>query len=162
MGIFFFLSYIVWFMFMLIWSAIPVELDWQNQEIYGVSNISFGIPQFWFVIILTAVISLYPDILCKFIRKLWKPTRLDVIQEMEFPKKDFDFNQKQCVNISKLRKQFIDDILEHQDTLKHPKENKVGCKEKMEPKYIEKDMEHIPFARPSTDKTTTTQQAINQ
>ena len=148
--LFFFLSELSWFLYIFVWSSLPVEWGLTNQDIYGVAVQTFELPQTWFVIMLTAVICIYPDILMKFLKKMWKPTRLDVIEELEFIKQDFDFETKQCINYEQEREEFIDEMVSHIKQQQKPKIIPEPKEDVLELKESEK--EPI-IARPSTTST---------
>eukprot|EP00483_Globobulimina_turgida_P009091 UN09109 len=57
-------------------------------------------PQFWFIIVLATILALAPEILYKYIHRMYIPSRLNVIQELEL------YENK--------RKQFISEIHAYQ------------------------------------------------
>mmetsp|Transcript_28287 Transcript_28287/g.46498 ORF Transcript_28287/g.46498 Transcript_28287/m.46498 type:complete len:1452 (+) Transcript_28287:29-4384(+) len=105
--LFFVLSYAVWYLYIGVWSSIPVTVGWANQDIYGVAHQMYATSQVWFVVLLTAVLCIYPDILCKFVRKMWRPQPSDVVYELEFMGRDFDFVDRCCVDVRQQREREI-------------------------------------------------------
>eukprot|EP01084_Bolivina_argentea_P260810 440565_1 len=81
--IFFIISYLSWYIVTLTWNAIPIQIGLPNWSVYAVSQIAMNTAQFWFVIIITTVLCIYPDILIQMAIKLYKPTRYDVIAWLE-------------------------------------------------------------------------------
>eukprot|EP01083_Nonionella_stella_P154256 496795_1 len=94
------LSLFLWFLWLLVYAALPLSAGFANQDIYGVPQMGMSMPQWWFIIILASILSLAPEILYKYIQRMYVPTRLDVIEELEaYPSK---------------RKQFISEIHTYQ------------------------------------------------
>merc|ERR1712129_674692 len=74
-----------------------------------------------FTVIIVTVICICPDMLYKFLRKLWNPTRLDVIEEIEFIKSSFQCQRDdKFVNIRDERDKFVDTMLKHIENRKNP------------------------------------------
>eukprot|EP01084_Bolivina_argentea_P111402 198774_1 len=95
----FFVSELLWFVFAITYSALPAG-TFSNGNVAGVASISMGLPQYWFVVILANILCLSPEILYKYIKRMYKPTRLNVIEELEL------YEPK--------RKKFISEIHAHQ------------------------------------------------
>ena len=96
----FVLSLFLWFLWLLIYAALPLDWGLSNQDIFGVPSIGMSMPQWWFIIILATVLALAPEILYKYIQRMYLPTRLNVIEELELYKNK--------------RKQFINEIHTYQ------------------------------------------------
>eukprot|EP01084_Bolivina_argentea_P034853 64566_1 len=118
--VFFFISYLLWFLAMLVWSSLPLEASLPNDYMWQVAQTAFGLPQFWLVVTLATVLCIYPTMLWKFMKKMYHPTRYDMIQEIEM--------QPQCcwkcTQYSHLpfeRKKFIKEMEEYQKSLQQPK-----------------------------------------
>ncbi|ETO37054.1 hypothetical protein RFI_00007 [Reticulomyxa filosa] len=79
----FFLSLLLWFVFAIVWSAIPPSLGWGNNDIYQVAQHAFKMPVFWFIIMFAVSLCVVPEVLYRYIRRMYFPTRLHVIQELE-------------------------------------------------------------------------------
>merc|ERR1719461_355782 len=78
----FVLSVFLWFLWLLVYAAMPLGAGFANQDIYGVPGTAMAMPQFWFVIIAATIICLAPEILYKYVKRMYLPTRLDVIEEL--------------------------------------------------------------------------------
>lgn len=110
----FFLSYFSWFCLNLIWSSFPVKFGFSNQDFYGVAHIAFNLPQFWFTLIMVCIICICPDLLWKFVQKLWRPTRLDVIEELEFIKTSIQCSKDNLFkNVREQRMQFVKSFIKN-------------------------------------------------
>eukprot|EP01083_Nonionella_stella_P110882 324799_1 len=89
-------SLMFWFAFALIWSRISLSRESGNDDMFMVSYVAMSLPAFWVLIGLQLCTCLLPELLWKYCRKMYLPTRLDVIEEIEsYPSK---------------RKQFISEI----------------------------------------------------
>eukprot|EP01084_Bolivina_argentea_P041622 76815_1 len=96
----FVLSLFLWFLWLLIYAALPLNWGFANQDIFGVPSIGMSTPQWWFIIILASILALAPEILYKYIQRMYLPTRLNIIEELELYKNK--------------RKQFISEIHTYQ------------------------------------------------
>ena len=145
--IIFILSYLSWYLVNVIWSSIPVDAGFSNQNFYGVTQVAFNLPQFWFVVLIVVVICIFPDILWKFVQKLWRPTRLDVIEELEFIRTTLQCKKgKFLKDIRSQRKEFVNEMLAHEEMQKNPKLQGVKKKQSMDDKLL--------LSRPSTRSLT--------
>merc|ERR1719510_1901186 len=77
------LSLFLWFLWLLVYAALPVDAGFANQDIFGVPQIGMAMPQWWFIIIIAVILALSPEILYKYIQRMYVPTRLNVIEELE-------------------------------------------------------------------------------
>jgi len=96
----FVLSLFLWFLWLLVYAALPVDAGFANQDIFGVPQIGMRTPQFWFIIIMATILALAPEILYKYLQRMYIPSRLNVIEELEL------YQNK--------RKQFISEIHAYQ------------------------------------------------
>ena len=79
----FVISLFLWFLWLLVYSSLPVTAGFANQDIFGVPIVGMGMPQWWFIILIATVLALAPELLYKYIQRMYLPTRLDVIEELE-------------------------------------------------------------------------------
>ncbi len=77
------LSLFLWFLWLLVYAALPVDAGFSNQDIFGVPQIGMSMPQWWFIILIATVLALAPELLYKYIQRMYLPTRLNVIEELE-------------------------------------------------------------------------------
>jgi len=96
----FVLSLFLWFLWLLVYAVLPLDAGFANSDIFGVPEVGMGTPQWWFIIIMASVICLAPEIIYKYVRRMYLPSRLNVIEELEMYKGK--------------RKQFISEIYAHQ------------------------------------------------
>jgi len=100
----FVLSLFGWFLWLLVYGVLPLSMGLSNDDIYGVPLKGMGMPQWWFTAVIACTLSMTPDILYKYIKRMYLPTRLDMIEELElYPPK---------------RKKFIDRIRKNQRRMK--------------------------------------------
>merc|ERR1711920_136846 len=98
------------FLWLLVYAAMPLDAGFANQDIFGVPATMTATPQFWFIIIAATILCLAPEILYKYVRRMYLPSRLNVIEELE------SYKGK--------RKQFISEILSFQQKEKEILDNK--------------------------------------
>ena len=86
----FVLSIFSWFLWILVYGVLPMSMGWGNNDIYGVPMKGMSMPQWWFTIVIACTLSMIPDILYKYVKRMYLPTRLDMIEELELypPKRD--------------------------------------------------------------------------
>lgn len=111
---------------MFAWSEIPLTWGFVNDDTYKVPQYLFTVPQFWFTIMLTLVICMVPEILWLFQRRLWNPTREDVVEELDYIQRNFDFSTKSCVDVREMRREFIEHLTDGQKVDIHAKSGKLG------------------------------------
>ncbi|ETO34941.1 hypothetical protein RFI_02132 [Reticulomyxa filosa] len=95
----FFLSLLLWFVFAIVWSAIPPNLGWGNNDIYQVAQHAFKMPIFWFIVMFAVSLCIVPEILFRYVRRMYFPTRLNIVEELE--------------NNPTLRTRFLNEIKAH-------------------------------------------------
>ncbi|ETO23478.1 hypothetical protein RFI_13704 [Reticulomyxa filosa] len=114
----FFLSLLLWFVFAIVWSAIPLSLGWGNDDIYQVAQYAFRMPVMWFIVMFIVWLCVFPELVFRYIRRMYFPTRLHVIEELE--------------RYSELRANFIDDVKQHlaQQALKSNKGDQLKSRQR--------------------------------
>ncbi len=105
----FVLSLFLWFLWLIVYSSLPLSFGFSNQDIFGVPLVGMSMPQWWFINLIALTLAMVPDILNKYIKRMYLPTRLDVIEELEL------YHQKRTRFISEIKayqqkeKQITDD-----------------------------------------------------
>jgi len=93
----FVLSIFSWYLWMVVYSSMPAGTV-SNDNIFGVPLTGMSMPQFWFTNVIACTLCMIPDVLYKYVKRMYLPTRLDMIEELElYPPKREKF-------ISRIRK----------------------------------------------------------
>jgi len=96
----FVLSLFLWFLWLLVYGVLPPDMGTLNDDVYGVPAVGMAMPQWWFITVIALTLAMIPDVLYKYITRMYLPTRLNMIEELElYPPK---------------RKKFIDRIRKNQ------------------------------------------------
>ena len=83
-----------------VYGIVPLSMGTSNDDMYGVPMVGMSMPQWWFTAVIACTLSMIPDVLYKYIKRMYLPTRLDMIEELElYPPK---------------RKKFIDRVRKNQ------------------------------------------------
>lgn len=121
------ISEFMWFLWLIVYSAMPLSAGFENQDIYGVPGVALAMPQFWFIVLIALTLALVPDVLYKYVRRMYLPKRIDVIEELEL------YADKRAQFISEIKayqqkeKQLTD--AQHQDEVRDSQPRHLGFSE---------------------------------